>query len=839
VTSVDAAPLTPDEVEQRLVAAFGDARATVVEHPDLFARVARTVEEAAVRRRFRRRLAGLVAVFVAANVALALALSDINDRRIVMPWWVIELITNIVLVSIAIALGPFIKRFGRAYAADVFRANPRTGKSYLVLTDVAYYLIFAAFILFTVRFEEARDWADSRGALVQHELARIGGILLIMGILHTANVLALPVIGNLLQGVRPGGGGSDRSRGGDRGSVPPLGAGTWIVRVESARGPAEADTEPGPRRDGRDVIADEGAPSVPSVPSGGRIWVADTEPSSRYPLYTRGNTGEVFPNVLSALGGTLIGDDVGRAQMEVLQEIGFVRRPDLEGVRLGTGVFGGYLYSSGSLARIMGVRTPGMNATTSDQMVFGTVEGVPPYRPARGDRDLLATLKVTRFLLKVLRDPDLAPLDDARADAVAWVASLPDLATASDEALLAFVREYPARLAASMKRLLHFSMIAGGPRALLDKVLDRPGLPPGLGNRLVSGIDDVDSARLAAGQWDLGRLVAADPELMARFDHGLAGLRGRLAGTPFADSLGRFLDEFGHRGNDEYELATPCWAMDPAPVLAAVDRLRHVPGDRSPTAATARLAAARGAAEAEVRRLVRRPLRTLVLRAAAVARAGAVGRERAKDVLVHENLGARLALHELMRRASERGGPADARLGFCVTIDELPAFLADPPAFAEVIAQRSALASSLNEREPPMWFEGRIPDPATWPLRSRPGTGIGAAAEGAELRGIAVSGGTARGRARVISDPGDPRGLEPDEILVCAITDPSWTPLFLVAAGVVCDTGAALSHAAIVARELGIPAVMSVPGITSIPDGSWLEVDGDTGTVRVGAAPTG
>ena len=76
--------------------------------------------------------------------------------------------------------------------------------------------------------------------------------------------------------------------------------------------------------------------------------------------------------------------------------------------------------------------------------------------------------------------------------------------------------------------------------------------------------------------------------------------------------------------------------------------------------------------------------------------------------------------------------------------------------------------------------------------------------------------------------------LEPGEILVCAITDPSWTPLFLVAAGVVCDTGAMQSHASIVARELGIPAVMSVVDITTIADGTRLEVNGNTGTVRVG-----
>ena len=80
------------------------------------------------------------------------------------------------------------------------------------------------------------------------------------------------------------------------------------------------------------------------------------------------------------------------------------------------------------------------------------------------------------------------------------------------------------------------------------------------------------------------------------------------------------------------------------------------------------------------------------------------------------------------------------------------------------------------------------------------------------------------------------RGLGSGDVLVCAITDPSWTPLFLAASAVVCDTGAVQSHAAIVARELGIPAVMSVPGITAVADGTPLMVDGDTGVVRVGRA---
>ena len=115
-----------------------------------------------------------------------------------MTWWVIELIANLILIGIVVILGPLIKRFGRAYAGDVFRANPRTGKSYLVLMDVAYYLIFSAYILITVSFEPASDWNRSTAAVLQAEVVRIAGMLLLMGMLHGLNVLSLPLIGRLL-----------------------------------------------------------------------------------------------------------------------------------------------------------------------------------------------------------------------------------------------------------------------------------------------------------------------------------------------------------------------------------------------------------------------------------------------------------------------------------------------------------------------------------------------------------------------------------------------------------------------------------------------------------------
>ena len=116
-----------------------------------------------------------------------------------MDWWILELLWFGFMLGLALWLGPFIKRFGKAYAADVFRANPRTGKSFIVLMDVAYYLIFFAFILFTVQFEPSGGWEQTVNAQqLRASAVRIGGILLIVGLLHGLNVLTLPIIGRIL-----------------------------------------------------------------------------------------------------------------------------------------------------------------------------------------------------------------------------------------------------------------------------------------------------------------------------------------------------------------------------------------------------------------------------------------------------------------------------------------------------------------------------------------------------------------------------------------------------------------------------------------------------------------
>ena len=100
------------------------------------------------------------------------------------------------------------------------------------------------------------------------------------------------------------------------------------------------------------------------------------------------------------------------------------------------------------------------------------------------------------------------------------------------------------------------------------------------------------------------------------------------------------------------------------------------------------------------------------------------------------------------------------------------------------------------------------------------------------VRGVGVSPGLASGRACVLFSPADADRMEPGGVLVAPLTNPAWTPLMAVAAAIVTDTGGPLSHASIVAREFGVPAVVGTGDATClIEHGTQITVDGDNGTV--------
>ncbi len=105
-------------------------------------------------------------------------------------------------------------------------------------------------------------------------------------------------------------------------------------------------------------------------------------------------------------------------------------------------------------------------------------------------------------------------------------------------------------------------------------------------------------------------------------------------------------------------------------------------------------------------------------------------------------------------------------------------------------------------------------------------------ADGDVLKGVSGSTGTAIGKVCIIHGPEEFYKMQKGDVLVCQLTDPEWTPLFNLASAVVADTGSSLSHAAIVAREYGIPAVLGVGfATTRFKDGDTIKVDGDKGEV--------
>lgn len=197
MTSHRPVPDEPSEVERRLYDAL-DPAATRPPAPDLFDRVLGSIADDRVRRRRIIRTVGLLLAAALLLAAIIVVVTPRKDGRLLMDWWILELLTTGLLIALALWLGPFIKRFGRAYAADVFHDNPQTGKSYIVLTDIVYYLIFTAYILFTVSFEPRTAWRlEVVPAQVGFEAARVGGILLIIGVLHGLNIILMPVLGRL------------------------------------------------------------------------------------------------------------------------------------------------------------------------------------------------------------------------------------------------------------------------------------------------------------------------------------------------------------------------------------------------------------------------------------------------------------------------------------------------------------------------------------------------------------------------------------------------------------------------------------------------------------------
>ena len=367
---------------------------------------------------------------------------------------------------------------------------------------------------------------------------------------------------------------------------------------------------------------------------------------------------------------------------------------------------------------------------------------------------------------------------------------------------------------------------AEGSRAALDDLLR--GLP---GNVTT----DMD---LQVG--DLADRARAHPELVVLLRGDGVGmawptLRERIAqvagGNDFLVELDAFLARYGDRAMSEIDVSRPRWREDPTALLRAIagglasgesgsHRRRHAAQVEIGEAAQRTLvaAASRGPGGRLRGRLIERLCR--------VVRAGLGLREHPKFMLVRIFGALRTTVLGVGETLVARGQLTSRDEVFHFGFEELLTALSQPSQDLRTeAAHRAAELLRARGRRPPFVLSSEGETPTLTPSRADLPAGA--------LPGTAASGGVVEGVARLVRDP-EREVLHAGEILVAAFTDPGWTPLFVHAAGVVTEVGGLMTHGAVVAREYGIPAVVSVAGaLDKLRSGQRIRVDGTRGFVQI------
>lgn len=292
-----------------------------------------------------------------------------------------------------------------------------------------------------------------------------------------------------------------------------------------------------------------------------------------------------------------------------------------------------------------------------------------------------------------------------------------------------------------------------------------------------------------------------------------------------------YLEQYGHRGTQEFELAAPRPVEKPGWLEQEITRFQKEPVDvnamirvqkETYAAAWSRFVSTHpGQANSMQQKLQENARRARL-------------REQVRSEYVRDRWLVRLFA---LRIGTYTGIGNDV---FFLTLDELLALLSGDNAALSNIAARKTMHQKLMALPAyPTIIRGSF-DPFKWsadPNRRSDVYDIKAMAVDHELKLITGSPGSAgkvEGIVRIIENPTDGESLQTGEILVAVQTDIAWTLLFPRAAAVITDVGAALSHAAIVARELGIPAVVGCGNATTrLKTGDFIRVDGAKGLVEI------
>jgi pyruvate,water dikinase len=344
-------------------------------------------------------------------------------------------------------------------------------------------------------------------------------------------------------------------------------------------------------------------------------------------------------------------------------------------------------------------------------------------------------------------------------------------------------------------------------QALFEQLtrLARTAGDPGLVAQLAAGYGDYEEARMVAELWNVSR----------------GGL-----------SVDAFIARYGFHGPEEGEVSSTSWREDPSLVTSIAERYAHHGVEDRATEQAARRA----------RRVSAEQSLLANLPAPQQIKAGAVLRLADRYLPLREvGKAAFLMALDVARFAARRHGAELVAKGVLAEPDDVFAFTV-PEIVRGLNGARGDVREVAARRQSKRVAYQKLSFPDRWEGMPQPRIGKTSGVDvqaGDTITGVSVTGGVVEGGARVATSLNVAEQLEPGEILVCEVTDPSWCTLFPLVAGMVVDIGGPLSHAAIVAREMGIPCVVNTgDAVTRISTGMRIRLDATNGVVVIVDART-
>ncbi|MDR1321217.1 MAG: hypothetical protein LBK56_07305 [Gracilibacteraceae bacterium] len=468
------------------------------------------------------------------------------------------------------------------------------------------------------------------------------------------------------------------------------------------------------------------------------------------------------------------------------------------------------------------------NAAFMEQMM-GVKENLPPRVRALLPQPSNASIwSAARKLFRHYRRLDASTADFLRL--LTATVRRDDLSLLSTAALAAYYRDLESRLLKNWTAPVvndFFAMIFYG---LLKNTLTAFCGAEGdsLANALLRHSGDIISAEPARRVREMARLACRDDALVDLLLTGGVVRIGRELPEDLRGLFASYLDTFGDRCINELKLESATLSDDPLTLYRAV-------GNFARKLQAGQTAAAETVDEAAILRRAgwKRPLLVWLLRN---ARRTVRNRENLRFERTRVFGAVRSVFREIGARLASFGALDQRDDVFYLEYGEVLAYIEG------TATTRDLRGLAALRRQEYAAYDGGAPDRfetydcAALSARHPPETAGGDSAvpeDDGLLRGLGCCPGIVRGRARVVTDPAH-AVIQPGEILVAQRTDPGWIMLFPIAAGVLVEYGSLLSHAAIVLREMGIPAVVSVPRLLArVPDGALVELDGEKGLVTL------